>query len=238
MNKYKDYYRTLNIDKNSTSVEIKKSYYKLSFKYHPDHNKGIKVDMFNEINEAYTILSDEIKRSEYDKMSKWGRHYDETLEMFNMSSLDYDVNHMETFKKNYVNNIRIEVDESFDGNIEYERYVMCRGCDGTGKDIDALIYIRDSDGNITKVLDGDSGCDFCEGKGEYLNGDLCAYCQGVGRIGSTPCGKCLGEKRFLGRQKLKNIKLTGNETKIEGMGHYSKDGKVGYLLIIKGTKGD
>jgi hypothetical protein len=51
----------------------------------------------------------------------------------------------------------------------------------------------------------------------------------------TPCKKCNGEKRILGKQKISNIKLTGDETKIESMGHHSKNeaGKSGYLLLKK-----
>ena len=58
---------------------------------------------------------------------------------------------------------------------------------------------------------------------------------GSGKVGLTPCKTCKGDKRILGKQKLRNIKLTGDETKLEAMGHYSKDeaGKIGYLLLFK-----
>ena len=51
----------------------------------------------------------------------------------------------------------------------------------------------------------------------------------------TPCNTCSGEKRILGKQKLSGIKLTGDETKVDSMGHHSKNepGKSGYLLIVK-----
>ena len=63
----------------------------------------------------------------------------------------------------------------------------------------------------------------------------CSFCQGQGKVGLNPCQTCKGEKRILGKQKLSNIKLTGDETKIESMGHCAKNepGKVGYLLLIK-----
>jgi DnaJ-class molecular chaperone len=63
----------------------------------------------------------------------------------------------------------------------------------------------------------------------------CGFCFGKGKVGLNPCTTCKGEKRILGKQKLKGIKLTGDETKIEAMGHCSKSepGKVGYLLLIK-----
>lgn len=63
-----NYYETLEIDKNATEEDVKKSYRKLSMKYHPDHNQGNKEseDKFKEISEAYSILSDKEKRSQYD----------------------------------------------------------------------------------------------------------------------------------------------------------------------------
>ncbi len=64
----KDFYSTLGVSKNSSDEEIKKSYKKLAFKYHPDRNKGDKKseEKFKEINEAYQILGDPEKRSQYD----------------------------------------------------------------------------------------------------------------------------------------------------------------------------
>ncbi len=61
----KDYYKILGIEKNSTKDEIKKSFRKLAHKYHPD-KKGGDEAKFKEINEAYTVLSNDKKRSEYD----------------------------------------------------------------------------------------------------------------------------------------------------------------------------
>ncbi len=65
----KDYYKTLGVAKGATADEIKKSYRKLARKYHPDANEGDpKAEArFKEISEAYTVLSDDKRRKEYDE---------------------------------------------------------------------------------------------------------------------------------------------------------------------------
>ncbi len=67
----KNYYEILEIQREATQEEIKKIYRKLAKKYHPDVNPGNKEaeEKFKEINEAYSILSDENLRKEYDL--KW-----------------------------------------------------------------------------------------------------------------------------------------------------------------------
>ena len=59
-----DPYRTLNIPVTATSSEIKKAYRKLAMEHHPDHNGD--EEKFKQISEAYSILSDERKKAEYD----------------------------------------------------------------------------------------------------------------------------------------------------------------------------
>lgn len=64
----KDYYKMLGVPQNATKDEIKKAYRKLAHQYHPD--KGGDEKQFKEINEAYQILSDEKKRSQYDQFGQ------------------------------------------------------------------------------------------------------------------------------------------------------------------------
>lgn len=72
---FKDYYKILEVNIDSTEEEIKKSYRNLSLKYHPDRNSGNNIyeDKFKEISESYSVLSNTNKRKEYDYEYK--KHY-------------------------------------------------------------------------------------------------------------------------------------------------------------------
>ncbi len=74
---YKDYYQTLGVERKADEKEIKKAFRKLAQQYHPDKNPGDATaeQKFKEINEAYTVLSDAEKRSQYDRFgSQWERY--------------------------------------------------------------------------------------------------------------------------------------------------------------------
>ena len=72
-----DYYKILNVKKQATQEEIKKSYHKLALKYHPDKNdnKEDAEKKFKEIVEAYEVLSDENKRARYNISLKLNEEY-------------------------------------------------------------------------------------------------------------------------------------------------------------------
>jgi len=66
-----DYYKILGVEKTATTDEIKKAYRKLALKYHPDRGGDSETaKKFNEINEAYQVLSDSQKRSQYDEYGR------------------------------------------------------------------------------------------------------------------------------------------------------------------------
>ena len=65
----KDYYEILGVAKTSSKEEIKKAYRALAHKYHPDKGGGSE-DKFKEINEAYYVLGDEKRKSEYDRYGR------------------------------------------------------------------------------------------------------------------------------------------------------------------------
>ena len=66
----RDYYEVLGVSKDASEEEIKRAYWRLAKKYHPDKNKGDKAaeEKFKEISEAHQVLSDQKKRSQYDSL--------------------------------------------------------------------------------------------------------------------------------------------------------------------------
>lgn len=66
----RNYYEILGVDKKASKDEIKKAFRSLAHKYHPD-KKGGDAEKFKEINEAYTILSDDQKRQQYDMYGQY-----------------------------------------------------------------------------------------------------------------------------------------------------------------------
>jgi len=67
----KDYYRILGVEQNASPEEIKRAFRRLALKFHPDRNPEnpeLAEEKFKEINEAYSVLGDESRRREYDRL--------------------------------------------------------------------------------------------------------------------------------------------------------------------------
>jgi curved DNA-binding protein len=73
MQNFRNYYEILGITRDASGEEIKKAFRKLARRYHPDVNPGDKEseEKFKDINEAYEVLSDETKKAEYDRYSRF-----------------------------------------------------------------------------------------------------------------------------------------------------------------------
>ena len=102
----KDYYKTLEVDRDCETEEIKKTYKKLALKYHPDKNNGDDTK-FKEISEAYEVLSDNNRRSQYDynsshdiNFSTFGHQFMNPDDLFKQIFQNSDLDMMASFMNN------------------------------------------------------------------------------------------------------------------------------------------
>ena len=83
----KDLYEILGLDNTATAEEIKRAYRKIAMKYHPDKNPGNKEaeQQFKKSAEAYSVLSNEHKRAQYDQFGHAGVGIDRKSTRLNSS---------------------------------------------------------------------------------------------------------------------------------------------------------
>ncbi len=201
----KDYYETLGINKGASKEEIKKAFYKLAHKYHPDKKEGNEAK-FKEVNEAYQTLSDDTKRSKYDQfgagyenMGGGHSHQGGGFEGFDFSGAGGFGNGGAEFDFGNLNDI---FSDFFGGGGRPQAR--------RGRDISTEIQISFSEsvfGVTRKVLiTKTSTCLTCKGSGAKVgtNMETCKYCNGQGTIRETKrsflgnisstkiCDTCLG----------------------------------------------
>lgn len=73
---YKDYYKILGVPKTASKDDIRKAFKRLAREYHPDvaKDKSVGEEKFKDVNEAYEVLSDPVKRQKYDSLgNSWNR---------------------------------------------------------------------------------------------------------------------------------------------------------------------
>jgi curved DNA-binding protein CbpA len=102
----KDYYKILNVANTADEKQIKKAYHKLALKYHPDKNPNEVVKytkIFEELSEAYSVLSDPIKRKEYEqsKLMNQFRNSEENFQGFARKQNIFKYGHPNSRRFNY-----------------------------------------------------------------------------------------------------------------------------------------
>ncbi|CAG8797503.1 20299_t:CDS:2, partial [Dentiscutata erythropus] len=204
----KDYYDILGISKNASQSDIKKAYYSLAKKYHPDTNKEpIAKEKFVQIQEAYDTLGDEEKRAEYDK---WGGSFKGAN--FNGFAGDFRFgNPMHIFdhifgggaawsaREPFAQGTDIEVAlnipfmdaaKGATKSIFYEAVSTCKSCQGrgakSGKKRDVCHSCKGTGVRSLSVASGfrmQVTCDECGGKGtRILPENRCPTCGGKGQV--------------------------------------------------------
>lgn len=211
-----DFYKILGVDRSASTDEIKTAYRKLAMKYHPDRNPGNKAaeDKFKEATEAYEVLGDTQKRSQYDQFGHAGMNsgmggghghpgsmnYEDIFENFGdiFGSMFGGGGAKSRRKKgpqpqaglSVTKEIEITLKEAFLGTkreIAYHHFFTCDSCTGTGA----------RTGTTAQT------CTTCNGSGEmhfkqgfFMYAQACSACSGKGFIIPAPCSTCNGQSRI------------------------------------------
>jgi molecular chaperone DnaJ len=197
----KDYYQILGVSETATIDEIKKSYRKLAKETHPDVNPDDKKaeEKFKDISEAYEVLSDDKKKSNYDNKRKYGN-----VNEFDMGDFHPFAHRYGPFDQKvdeYSIRIQRMTQESkttciltlYDiltgaaKNIKFVRKDICQICHGTGKEKTdtcpvcggrGMVGSRKRQGNM--IMEQIMSCNNCGGTGSISIGDNCKSCNGSG----------------------------------------------------------
>ena len=219
----RDYYEVLGLGKGASEDEIKKAYRKLAKKYHPDVNPGDQdaEAKFKEVNEAYSILSDQEKKARYDQFGFAGvdPSYGGGGGMgFDMGDIDLGDIFGSFFGGGFGGfgggsrrsgpqkgeSLRVSLAITFEEaafgctkEIELNRTETCEECKGSGC----------AAGTTAET------CPDCRGAGQvriqrgaggfaFSTTTTCSKCRGTGRIIHTPCKKCGGAGSVRKKQRV------------------------------------
>ncbi len=230
----RDYYEVLGIQKTASLDEVKKAYRKLAMQYHPDRNPGNKEaeEKFKEATEAYEVLSDQDKRSRYDRFGHEGvRQGADFHDWANTNPNDIFSVFNDIFGGGFGGSI---FDDFFGGSARTRQRTGSSGGERGGDlKISAKLTLEEISTGVEKKVkikrqekcqtcngsgaksgSGSSNCPTCGGTGEirratrtmfgqFVNIVQCTTCGGSGKIIKDPCPTCGGAGRVNGESTLK-----------------------------------
>lgn len=242
MSQKRDYYEILGVDKSASNNDIKKAYRKLALQYHPDKNPDDKSaeDKFKEISEAYEILFNSDKRSNYDKYGHDGpqmsggfnMNMDDIMAQFrNHFSGGFGRHSMSVKRGNDLRiNISLSLEEIFNGvskKFKYNRLVKCDNCNNQGGHGHTQCSTCQGQGRLYQTIQSNFGimqqltdCPDCEGG--YTYETQCQICKGNG---------VKEEETTVDIDVPYGIKH-GDMFQMNDMGHAVRDGEYGRLIIV------
>lgn len=246
----KDYYKILGVDKDASQAEIKKAYRKEAHKHHPDKSGGDE-DKFKRVSEAYSVLSDEEKRSKYDRFgsdfdqagagagsgfSGFGGGQAHGFDMGDIFSEFFGGGARTATQQAVGQDVQVDTELSFkesvfgvNKTISVTRQTTCSKCDGE----------RTEDGEMEE-------CERCAGQGQVeavrqtmlgriKTAQTCKKCFGTGEVPTNPCSRCGGSGVTKESEELE-IKIPagvsdGEMVRIRGKGETAPGGQAGDLYV-------
>ncbi len=202
----KDYYQVLGIDKKASKEEVKKAFRKLAHKYHPDKAGGDEAK-FKEASEAYSILSDDKKRAEYDTYGRVFSGGGSSAQGFGDQAGGFEGFDFSQFQGGA--DFDVDLNDIFGG---FSDIFGGRGRQARGRDIsvDLELSFKESVFGLTRrmLITKDSTCSRCTGSGAEpgTKTKTCPTCNGKGQIVesrrspfgtfsvSTACTTCNGRR--------------------------------------------
>ena len=247
----RDYYEVLGVEKSAGKDDIKKAYRKLAMQYHPDRNRDNPdaLEKFKEATEAYEVLSNDEKRSTYDRFGHEGiaaaggagnfdpRNFSGFEDIFGSFSGIFEsffggggrrggasgARHGQDLRYD----LEITLEEASFGaqrRIEVPRRETCDECKGSGAAAGSQAETCADCGGSGQVR---------RSQGFFTLSTTCPRCRGEGRVISNPCPACRGSGQIrrtrtiqvripAGVQSDTHLKMTG-EGEAGARGGYSGD---------------
>ena len=254
----RDYYEVLGVIKSASAEEIKKAYRKLALRYHPDRNKNDKAaeNKFKEASEAYHVLSDKERKTNYDQFGHAafeGAGGRGGFSNFDFSGAFSDIFGSDIFDDFFEGfggsrgrrrgrsssfrgadlryDLSISLEEAYNGKkqeISFSSSEKCERCDGGGAEPGS------------KPI----SCSVCNGQGSVRSSQgfftiqqTCPECSGAGEQISSPCKECKGMGKKQASKKIStNIPRgvdDGTRIRLSGKGEAGiKGGGNGDLYIF------
>ena len=252
----KDYYEVLGVDRGADAKTIKRAFLKRARKLHPDvSNDPDAEERFKEVSEAYSVLSDERKRANYDRFGTaegpggFGSDYVDMSDIFGGGFGINDIfdsffggpagrssaRQASTRGRDMGLTLHITLEEAAAGckkSIAYERLAPCDDCGGTG------------------VAEGghEKECGRCHGTGvvrevqrtifgQMQSQSVCPDCGGSGKVIDKPCETCDGQGRAPSRETV-DIEIpagihSGQSLSVSGRGEAGVRGDRAGDLIVR-----
>ncbi|KAL5110993.1 hypothetical protein TcWFU_009901 [Taenia crassiceps] len=245
----KDYYKILGVNKGASQSDIKKAYYQLAKKYHPDVNKSDKsaAQKFAEVSEAYEVLGDEEKRRSYDSFggtssggfSSSASGFENFTSRFDPEELFRRIFRDSDFAYQEWSSGDRDFAESIFGFNTTREVVINLSFEDAAKGVTREIAVNvvvpcsTCEGSRCQPGTGMTTCPNCSGSGQetistgpFLLRTTCRRCSGTGSIVRYPCRACNGTGKTIGRENVKVAIPPGVE-----------DGQVLRVSVDSGQKG-